>query len=102
MWNKPVNIGFGNIVPSARIIAMVSNDSAPVKRLIQEARDTNKLVDATQGRRTRTVIMTDSGHVILSAILPETIASRMSDVPPVAYQTAEPPVTPPEPAEDNI
>ena len=93
MWNRPVNIGFGNIVPSARIIAMVSNDSAPVKRLIQEARDESRLVDATQGRRTRTVIITDSSHVILSAILPETIASRMSEALPA--ETAKP-------AEDNI
>ena len=77
MWNSPINIGFGNIVPSARIVAMVGNDSAPIKRLIQEARERGNLVDATQGRRTRTVIITDSGHVILSAILPDTIAARM-------------------------
>ena len=81
MWNKPINIGFGNIVPSARIIAMVGNDSAPVKRLIQEAREQSNLIDATQGRRTRAVIVTDSGHVILSAILPETIAARMEQGP---------------------
>lgn len=74
-----VNIGFGNMVPARRIIAMVSNDSAPVKRLIQESREKGSLVDATQGRRTRAVIVTDSGHIILSAIQPETIASRMSE-----------------------
>ena len=77
MWNKPVNIGFGNIVPSSRIVAMVNNESAPVKRLIQDAREKGALVDATQGRRTRTVIITDSGHIVLSAIQPETIAGRM-------------------------
>ena len=77
MWNKPVNIGYGNIVPSGRIVAMVNNDAAPVKRMIQEARERGTLVDATQGRRTRAVIITDSGHTILSAIQPETIAGRM-------------------------
>ena len=79
MWNKPINIGFGNMVPAGRIVAIVSNDSAPVKRLIQDARDKGFLVDATQGRRTRAVIVIDSGHVILSAIQPETIAARMDD-----------------------
>jgi len=81
MWNKSINIGFGNMVPSSRIVAMVSNDSAPVKRLIQDARDKGSLVDATHGRRTRAVIVTDSGHIILSAIQPETIASRMAEGP---------------------
>ena len=78
MWsNKPINIGFGNVVPENRIIAIVSNDSAPVKRMIQEARDSGRIVDATQGRRTRAVVVTDSGHIVLSTILPETIAGRM-------------------------
>ena len=77
MWNKPINIGFGNMVPSGRIVALVGNESAPVKRLIQDARERGLLVDATQGRRTRAVIVTDSGHIILSAIQPETIAGRM-------------------------
>lgn len=76
---KPVNIGFGNMVISGRIVAMVGNDSAPVKRLIQEAREKGSLVDATQGRRTRAVIVTDSGHIVLSAIQPETIAGRMEE-----------------------
>ena len=84
MWNKPVNIGFGNMVPSGRIVAMVGNDSAPVKRLIQDAREKGFLIDATQGRRTRAVIVTDSGHIILSAIQPETIANRMTDIPRLA------------------
>ena len=78
MWNKPVNIGFGNMVPEGRIVALVGNDSAPVKRMIQDARERGFLVDATQGRRTRAVIVTDSGHIILSAIQPETIAGRMA------------------------
>ena len=88
MWSntasKPVNIGFGNMVPSNRIVAMVGNDSAPVKRLIQDAREKGSLVDATHGRRTRAVIVTDSGHIILSAIQPETIAGRMADSLPLA------------------
>ena len=88
MWSsttsKPVNIGFGNMVPSNRIVAMVGNDSAPVKRLIQDAREKGSLVDATHGRRTRAVIVTDSGHIILSAIQPETIAGRMADNLPLA------------------
>ena len=77
MWNKPVNIGFGNMVPAARIVALVGNESAPIKRLIQDARDRGLLVDATQGRRTRAVVVADSGHIILSAIQPDTIAGRM-------------------------
>ena len=101
MWNRPVNIGFGNMVPEARIVALVGNDSAPVKRLIQDARERGTLVDATQGRRTRAVIVTDSGHIILSAIQPETIAGRMSppDLTPVpsarsASQNASPAESP--------
>lgn len=71
-----INIGFGNMVSSARIIAIVSPESAPIKRTIQEARDTGRLIDATYGRRTRAVIITDSDHVVLSAIQPETVAGR--------------------------
>lgn len=71
-----INIGFGNMIAAERIVAVVSPDSAPVKRLVQEARDTKRIVDATQGRRTRAVIVTDSDHVVLSAIQPETVASR--------------------------
>ena len=73
---KLINIGFGNMVASDRIVAVISPDSAPVKRLVQEARDRKRIVDATQGRRTRAVIMTDSDHVVLSAIQPETVAGR--------------------------
>lgn len=75
---KLINIGFGNIVSADRLIAIVSPESAPIKRIIQEARDRGMLIDATYGRRTRAVIITDSDHVILSAIQPETVANRMS------------------------
>jgi regulator of extracellular matrix RemA (YlzA/DUF370 family) len=72
-----LNIGYGNLVIAARVVAIVSPASAPMKRLREEAGSRGKLVDATQGRRTRSIIVTDSDHVILSAINPETIASRM-------------------------
>ena len=72
-----INIGFGNMIAADRIIAIVSPDSAPVKRMIQEARDRKRVIDATHGRRTRAVIQTDSDHVVLSAIQPETIAGRV-------------------------
>ena len=72
-----INSGFGNMVAAERIVAIVSPDSAPVKRMIQEAREHKRVIDATQGRRTRAVIQTDSDHVVLSAIQPETIAGRV-------------------------
>lgn len=72
-----ISIGFGNIVSAQRIVAIVSPDSAPIKRIIGEARDRGVLIDATYGRRTRAVLFTDSDHVILSAIQPETVAHRM-------------------------
>lgn len=71
-----INIGFGNIVAAHRIIAIVSPESAPIKRIISDARERGQLIDATYGRRTRSVIITDSGHTILSAIQPETVANR--------------------------
>ena len=74
-----VNIGFGNMVSAGRIVAIVSPESAPVKRIIQEAREKSMLIDGTCGRRTRAVIVTDSDHVILSAIQPETVANRVRD-----------------------
>ena len=74
---KLINIGFGNIVSANRIIAIVSPESAPIKRTIQEARDRGMLIDATYGRRTRAVIVTDSDHIILSAVQPETVAHRL-------------------------
>lgn len=72
-----INIGFGNIVSANRIIAIVSPESAPIKRIVQEAKDTSMAIDATYGRRTRAVIIMDSGHVILSAVQPETVAGRL-------------------------
>ncbi len=75
---KLLNIGFGNMVSTQRLIAIVSPESAPIKRLIQEARDRGNLIDATYGRRTRAVIIMDNNHVILSAIQPETVANRAS------------------------
>ncbi|MFS8640020.1 MAG: DUF370 domain-containing protein [Symbiobacteriaceae bacterium] len=74
---KLVNIGFGNIVSAHRIVAIVSPESAPIKRMISEARDDGRLIDATYGRRTRAVIIADSDHVILSAVQPETVAHRL-------------------------
>jgi regulator of extracellular matrix RemA (YlzA/DUF370 family) len=75
---KLINIGFGNIVSANRIIAIVSPESAPIKRVIAEARDRGVLIDATYGRRTRAVIITDSGHVVLSAVQPETVKHRLN------------------------
>ena len=80
---KLINIGFGNIVSANRVVAIVSPESAPIKRIIQEARDGGRLIDATYGRRTRAVVVMDSDHVILSAVQPETVAHRVleSDEP---------------------
>jgi len=72
-----INIGFGNIVSANRIISIVSPESAPIKRLVQEAKDSKMAIDATYGRRTRAVLIMDSGHVILSAVQPETVAGRL-------------------------
>ncbi len=74
---KLINIGFGNIVAANRIVSIVSPESAPIKRIIQEARERGMLIDATYGRRTRAVIITDSDHIILSAVQPETVAHRL-------------------------
>ncbi|WP_105618114.1 extracellular matrix/biofilm regulator RemA [Vallitalea okinawensis] len=75
---KLINIGFGNIVAANRLIAIVSPESAPIKRIIQEAREKGMLIDATYGRRTRAVLIADSDHVILSAVQPETVAHRLN------------------------
>ncbi len=75
---KLINIGFGNIVSVNRMIAIVSPESAPIKRIIQDARDRGRLIDATYGRRTRAVIIMDSDHIILSAVQPETVAHRLN------------------------
>lgn len=74
---KLINIGFGSIVSANRLVAIISPESAPIKRTIQEARERGKLIDATYGRRTRAVLITDSEHIILSAIQPETVAHRL-------------------------
>ena len=74
-----INIGFGNMVNAGKLIAIVSPESAPIKRIVQEARDKGGLIDATYGRRTRAVIIMDSDHVVLSAVQPETVANRLND-----------------------
>lgn len=74
---KFINIGFGNIVSANRLVAIVSPESAPIKRIVTEARNRGMLIDATYGRRTRAVIVTDSDHVILSAVQPDTVANRL-------------------------
>ncbi len=74
---KLINIGFGNMINAGRLITIVSPESAPIKRIIQEAKDRGMLIDATYGRRTRAVIIMDSDHVILSAVQPETVAGRI-------------------------
>ncbi len=74
-----INIGFGNMVAANRLVAIVSPESAPIKRIIQDAKEQGTLIDATYGRRTRAVLVTDSDHVILSAVQPETVANRFID-----------------------
>ena len=76
METRLISIGHGNILAANRIVAIISPDSAPVKRIIQESRERGTLIDATYGRRTRAVVITDSGHVVLSAVQPETLANR--------------------------
>ena len=75
--NKPINIGFGNMIMSSQIVAIISPDGAPIKRMVQEAREKSIIVDATAGRRTRSVIFTDSKYIVLSSLLPETISQRL-------------------------
>jgi regulator of extracellular matrix RemA (YlzA/DUF370 family) len=76
---KLINIGFGNMVSAGRLVAIVSPESAPIKRIVQDAREKGMLIDATYGRRTRAVIVMDSDHVVLSAIQPETVANRLDE-----------------------
>ncbi|MBC7881923.1 MAG: DUF370 domain-containing protein [Anaerolineae bacterium] len=78
MEPRLINIGFGNIVIASRVVAIVAPESAPIKRIVCDARERGQLIDATYGRRTRAVIITDSSHVILSAIQPETVANRFT------------------------
>lgn len=75
---KLVNIGFGNMISAQRLISVIGPDSAPVKRMIQEAREGGNLIDATYGRRTRAVLIMDSGHIVLSALQPETVFARLN------------------------
>ena len=76
---KLINLGFGNMVSASRLVAIVSPESAPIKRIIQDAKERGTLIDATYGRRTRAVLVMDSEHVILSSVQPETVANRMGD-----------------------
>ncbi len=75
---KLVNIGFGNMVSAERVVAVVSNESAPIKRMVQEGKERGTVIDATFGRKTKSVIIMDSGSIVLSAIMPETVAGRFS------------------------
>ena len=78
---KLINIGFGNMVAAHRLVAIVSPEAAPIKRIVVEARERGTLIDATAGRRTRAVLITDSEHVILSAVQPETVSARLTGAP---------------------
>ena len=75
---KLINIGFGNMISAGRLIAIVSPESAPIKRVIQNAKEKNMLIDATYGRRTRAVLVMDNDHLVLSALQPETVANRLA------------------------
>jgi len=75
--SKPINIGFGNMIMSGKIVSIVSPDGAPIKRMVQEGREKSIIVDATAGRRTRSVIFTNSQYIVLSSLLPETISQRL-------------------------
>ena len=87
---KLINIGFGNMVSANRLVAIVSPESAPIRRIIAKAKESNMLIDATYGRRSRSVLVTDSDHVILSPIQPETIANRFNqDAPDDAAEEKE-------------
>lgn len=88
---KLINIGFGNMVSAGRLIAIVSPESAPIKRMVQEARDRGVLIDATYGRRTRAVLIMDSDHIVLSALQPETVAGRLAgkELPPEPEEELE-------------
>ena len=76
---KLINIGFGNLISESRLVAIVSPESAPIKRMIQESKENGSLIDATHGRRTRAVIITDSDHIVLTYLQPETVAARIDD-----------------------
>ena len=86
---KLINIGFGNMISETRLVAIVSPDSAPIKRMVQEGRDRGILIDATYGRRTRAVLIMDNDHLVLSALQPETIANRITDKDAAAAEEEE-------------
>lgn len=86
---KLINIGFGSVICASRVLAVLSPESAPIKRVIQEARERSMLIDASYGRRTRSVLLMDTDHVILSAVLPETIAARLETAQPAEEQTED-------------
>ena len=88
---KLINIGFGNMVSAGRLIAIVSPESAPIKRMVQEARDKGNLIDATYGRRTRAVLIMDSDHIVLSALQPVTVAGRLGGKETEAAEEEEAP-----------
>lgn len=83
---KLINVGFGNMVCADKIVAIVGSESAPIKRIIRESEDKGMLINATYGRRTRSVIITESGHIILSSVQPETVVSRIEPEGEVAYE----------------
>ena len=89
---KLINIGFGNMISAGRLLAIVSPESAPIKRMVQEARDRGVLIDATYGRRTRAVLIMDSDHIVLSALQPETVAARLGgrELEPAEEEREEP------------
>ncbi len=85
-----INVGYGNMAAAGRVIAVVSPEAAPIRRMIQDARDAGRVIDATCGHRTKSVLMMDSGHVVLSPLIPETIAGRMNGSPSaVRYEKSE-------------
>ena len=86
---KLINIGFGSMVSASRVLTIVAPDSAPIKRVIQEARDRGMLIDASYGRKTKAVVLMDTDHVILSAITPEVIAVRWQDKQNITYEEEE-------------
>ncbi len=86
---KLINIGFGNVISANRLVAIVSPDSAPIKRMVQDARDRGILIDASYGRRTRAVIIMDSDHIILSAVQPTTVAHRLDENAAAEYSSAD-------------
>lgn len=81
MRGRLVHIGFGNMVAAERVIAIINPNSAPIKRLKEEAKEERRLIDATQGRKTRAIVITDSNHVVLAGIQPETISNRYQEEP---------------------